>query len=77
MSKIDITACPWCGIVGRLAITIELVANPIGSYSLSGQQFKVTARERPVLRCDSCKRTLLGDFTADQTHVVFPDPKKG
>ena len=45
--------CPGCGHEG-LRIEWRLAARPVGSYSLSGAQMKVSATRKPVLICDGC-----------------------
>jgi hypothetical protein len=47
------TPCPNCGAT-ELRIEHRLQARPIGSFSLSGVQTKVTAREWPWLVCGAC-----------------------
>jgi len=51
--KIVDTPCPACG---QMALRIErrLRAMPIGTFSLSGEQMKVSAIEVPWLVCGSC-----------------------
>lgn len=45
--------CPACGHEG-LKIKRRLVAKDLGTFSLSGQQMKFSAREVPVLICPGC-----------------------
>ena len=65
------TNCPNCGEAGTLSIDERLVANEIGTFSLSGAQIKVTARGRPVLTCSSCPFALVGNYDEDGKHVTF------
>lgn len=50
-NKLRSIACPACGSVGSIKLGTTLVARPLGSWSLSGQQLKVSARETPALVC--------------------------
>jgi len=45
--------CPGCG-VKALAIEWRLETKPLGTYSLAGQQLKVSANEVPWVVCSSC-----------------------
>lgn len=65
--------CPVCHVIGRLDITMQLVANPIGTYSIAGAQTKVTAQQRPVLDCTACGLHVVG--TIEDDHAVFPSPE--
>jgi hypothetical protein len=66
--------CPECLAIGGLWIEPEvLVTLPLGSFSLSGAQFKTTGRFRPVLHCDGCGLELPGEYDGDD-HAVFPRP---
>jgi hypothetical protein len=69
--RIDETPCPDCGAVGNLHIDIRLVAKPPGTFSLAGNQMKVSASQLPVLECP-CGFSLVGEF--DGPHVVFRPP---
>lgn len=68
----DKSPCPRCAETGTLSVASELVANPLGSFSVPGMQMKVTARDRPVLRCSACGLAHVGDWDPDGRHVVFP-----
>lgn len=62
--------CPSCGAKSREdpdAFVVEkvLVARPIGSFSLSGSTFKVSANERLRLRCQRCDWSVLGYLDGD------------
>jgi hypothetical protein len=46
--------CPQCENVGTLYIGTVLQAKPIGSFSLAGNQMKVSANAVPGIRCSSC-----------------------
>lgn len=50
---VDQQTCPECG-GGRLNLERELVAKPIGTYSLAGQQMKLTTTTEWVARCGLC-----------------------
>lgn len=71
---ITITPCPQCQEVGDLNIIIELVAKPVGSWSLAGTQIKYSAQRLPILRCDHCTFKLVGKFDGD-SHATFSPPK--
>lgn len=65
--------CPWCAAApGNLFIATKLVAQDIGTFSLSGMQPKVSAQERPVLVCRACRRECTGTMAPPQ-HCEF-DP---
>ena len=46
--------CPGCDNVGTLYIGTVLQAKPIGSFSLAGNQMKVSAQRIPAIRCSFC-----------------------
>jgi hypothetical protein len=48
---LSVIACPDCKTVGSLELTTRLHARPIGSFSLAGQQMKVSAVTVHVLAC--------------------------
>lgn len=52
--------CKYCGPDAPLRIEYRLVAKPIGTFSLSGVQAKVSAVEWPFAVCDSCGRESRG-----------------
>lgn len=68
--SINRTPCPGCGMINNLYISVEFVAQPIGSFSLAGMQMKVSGRERPVLKCRNCDFNLPGEYDGDN-HAVF------
>lgn len=76
MTDVEHTACPRCGAApGALTLTRSMVAKPLGTYSLSGNQMKVSARDgSPVLDCSFCDLHVVGEFEPDGKHVVFPQP---
>lgn len=67
------TPCPKCGMTGDLYIAIELVAKPVGAFSLAGAQTKFSGKVLPVLRCGDCGFMLVGEFDGD-SHAVFRPP---
>lgn len=71
--KVD-NPCPWCGI-RALHIGEELQAKPVGSYSLSGAQIKVSAQVVPILECGNCDLSVDGGYDA-ANHAVFNIPDK-
>lgn len=55
--------CPACG---HEALTIEwrYEAKPIGSFALSGAQFKVSAVLWPWIKCQNCGIEARGEYEA-------------
>jgi hypothetical protein len=51
--------CKYCGHVG-LKIEWRLEAKPLGTFSLAGQQMKVSALEWPWAICPGCKHESKG-----------------
>lgn len=49
--KLKSIACPDCRTVGSIKLGTTLVARPLGSWSLAGQQLKVSTVEYPALVC--------------------------
>ena len=51
-------ACRYCGVVGKIRIELreKLIAQPLGTYSLSGTTMKVSARsvQWPWAICGGC-----------------------
>lgn len=65
--------CPQCGAApGALSVTPEIVAAPLGTWSLAGMQMKTTTRIRPVLCCSACDLRVPGELDEDGRHVTFP-----
>lgn len=69
-------ACPDCGRRNyRISPTGEerLIAQPIGTWSLSGSQLKVTGRLVAVLRleCAECGWSIRG-YTSEDGHYLYP-----
>ena len=63
------TPCPQCGAVElRIEWQDGLRAKPLGSFSLSGQQMKVSAiRTRvPVLLCGGCDLRVVGTVEVEE-----------
>ena len=69
------TPCPQCHEVGGLYLDARIVAEPIGSHSLSGNQLKTTARVRPILKCTNCDLNLAGEFDGEH-HASFDPPSQ-
>lgn len=65
--------CPQCGEAGKLGIYRVLMAKPIGSFSLSGAQMKVSAQDAPVLACGHCGLKLIGQYETEhgKPYAVF------
>lgn len=75
---INRTNCPKCNMLDNLYIAIEFVAEPLGTWSLSGSRMKAVGRQRPVLRCKNCEFVLYGEFEGhNDSHAVFVPPKDG
>ena len=70
--KINNTPCPWCGS-RTLHIGDELQAKPVGTFSLSGAQFKVSAYTFPVLTCQSCDLSVDGTYIEGEAVFDIPD----
>jgi hypothetical protein len=70
MASIDRTPCPECHLVEKLYIDIQLVAKPIGEFSLAGAQMKFSGKTCPVLKCRNCEFELVGEFDGE-THATF------
>lgn len=51
--------CPDCSL-DTVCLTLLLTPKPLGTFSLSGQQFKVSAVETPYLSCWNCGWKLAG-----------------
>ena len=49
--------CPTCH-AGRLTLHREYHAMPIGTYSVAGQQMKVSGAEMWIARCTACDTTF-------------------
>lgn len=66
--------CPKCTYPGGLSLHLELVATPIGTFSLAGAVMKFSANEVPVLSCSlsDCHLVLVGRI--EDGYAVFPDP---
>lgn len=69
--KLKRTPCPQCG-EKTLFLDIRLKAKPLLSYSLAGQQPKVSAQRKPYLGCyrPECDFEAWGHFT-DDGHAQF------
>lgn len=65
------TACPKCGAIGYLHIEAKMVAKPLGTWSLSGNQVKTVAGMKPFLKCHNCDLDIQGDWDGN-SHAVFP-----
>jgi hypothetical protein len=47
-------SCPRCGEVGTLSVDREMVAQQLGTYSLSGTTMKVSAVAAIIMSCEGC-----------------------
>lgn len=52
--------CPKCSVYGSLVLDVQLIAKPVGSFSLAGVQTKFSAEEVPALKCELCGWTKTG-----------------
>ncbi len=59
---------------GCLSINMEVLARPLGTLALSGNQIRVTTSMVPVLRCSACQLRVAGRLTPDGRQFVFPNP---
>lgn len=74
---INRTPCPECNMIGKLYISVEIVAKEIGTFSLAGHQVKFSGKELPVLKCNNCDFSLVGRFDGEgHSHAVFDPSKK-
>lgn len=64
------TPCPQCLATGGLYIDDQLVAAPIGDFSLAGGAVKVSAISAPVLQCANCTLRIVGTFDGEG-HAIF------
>lgn len=64
------TPCPQCNEVGGLFLSAQLVAQPLGTWSLSGGQIKTPAEITPFLKCANCTFSLAGKFDGE-FHATF------
>lgn len=64
------TPCPKCHEVGGLFMSAELVAQPVGTWSLSGSQIKTPATIKPYLKCAHCTLKIAGEFDGEH-HATF------
>lgn len=55
------TQCPACGHHG-MQLSWRIVAKPLGSFSLSGSQVKVSANKIPVIECPHCGVSAEGNI---------------
>jgi hypothetical protein len=61
--SIESSPCPACGAPpGCLRVEDVLVAQPLGTFSLAGNQMKVSARTCPKLTCTQCRLELIGRY---------------
>lgn len=54
--------CKHCGPEFALRIEWRLVAKPLGTFSLAGQQMKFSAANTPFVICDNCGRESQGNY---------------
>jgi len=52
--------CPQCGAQDAVEVTWGMVARPLGSFSLPGNQFKFSALEVAIATCSACGMRLIG-----------------
>ena len=64
------TPCPQCKEVGGLFISSQVVAQPIGEWSLSGGQMKTPVSIKPFLKCANCTLNIAGEFDGEH-HATF------
>jgi hypothetical protein len=54
-AELAASACKvGCGAVGTGAVTRTFVARPLGTYSLAGQQLKVSGSFVVIYQCSAC-----------------------
>lgn len=61
-AKISRQPCPDCGSVGTMLLGQELVAKPLGTYSIAGAQTKVVAQTKYTITCEECGWKRYGKF---------------
>lgn len=72
MPTAESSRCPVCGTVGTLSIKRMFRAKPLGTWSLSGAQMKLTGWFFPLLVCSGCGLGVPGHYDPDGRHVTFP-----
>lgn len=65
--------CPLCAEIG-LEIHEVLIAMPVGSFSLAGNQPKMPAEQAIFLHCPNCKASVKGAVSEDG-HDLFINPE--
>ncbi len=66
--------CPQCRTQGTISVRLVLVAKPLGSFSLAGEQMKVSARRAAVAECSSCGLSVSGHL---ENPTIGPDGATG
>lgn len=71
---LETVLCPKCTYPGGLVLEKRLIAKPVGSFPLAGNQMKLSAVLAPVLKCTlpGCGMVLVGRI--ERGYAVFPDP---
>lgn len=67
LSEVPCTKCQLPGGL-RIEMRTEVEAKPLGSYSLAGEQVKVSAHvsDRPWMVCDLCNAECKGKRDTDE-----------
>jgi transcription elongation factor Elf1 len=74
--------CPKCGAENTVEVKRGFRAQPIGSFSLAGNQMKVSAVEIAIATCTNCDLRLEGhletgsDPEEDGLYFVADEPLK-
>lgn len=62
---LDGALCKRCGSTD-FRVVMKLVARPLGSFSLSGNQMKFSAYKWPFAVCQGCGYETEGELVSDQ-----------
>lgn len=72
LARLDGMACPKCGHEPpTLRVVSRIYTEPLGTFSVAGQQMKVIGAALPTMVCGACDFALAGRNTADGKHVEF------
>jgi len=58
--------CPQCGAQGTITVSMQLVAKPLGTWSLPGSQMKAVCQTKAVLECSDCQLRVFGRLEGER-----------